>query len=36
MPKMKCAGGDDSKYQLSTARLVRVIKLSACKSTAGC
>lgn len=33
---MKCAGGEDSKYQLSTAHLVYVIKLSARKSTTGC
>lgn len=30
---MKCAGGEDSKYQLSAAHLVHVIKLSAFKST---
>lgn len=29
MPKMKCAGGGDSKYELSGALLVHVIKLSA-------
>lgn len=29
MPKMKCAGGGDSKYELSSALLVHVIKLSA-------
>ena len=35
MPKMKCAGGGDSKYELSGAPLVHVIKMSALKSTAG-
>lgn len=32
MPKMKCAGGGDSKYELSSALLVHVIKMSAFKS----
>lgn len=30
---MKCVGGGDSKYELSSALLVHVIKLSAFKST---
>lgn len=29
---MKCAGGGDSKYELSSALLVHVIKMSAFKS----
>lgn len=36
MPKMKCAGGADSKYELSGALLVHVIKMSALESTVGC
>lgn len=35
MPKMKYAGGGDSKYELSGAPLVHVIKMSAFKSTMG-
>lgn len=35
MPTTKCAGGGDSKYELSIAHLVHVIKMSAFKRYGG-